>query len=114
MNRGAISAEHPWAIYTGTSQQDVAIRLLIFMIEWVYFALLESSPWRASVGKKVLGLVVTDLKGNRISFTRASARYFCTILSGFILMAGFIMIAFTQKKQGLHDILTGCVVIKKM
>jgi uncharacterized RDD family membrane protein YckC len=84
------------------------------MIQWVYFALLESSPWQASLGKRMLGLKVTDLEGRRISFGRASARYFCTLLSGFILMAGFIMIAFTQKKQALHDILTGCLVIKSV
>jgi uncharacterized RDD family membrane protein YckC len=114
MSRGAISADNPWEIYTGTTQQFFALRLLILMIQWVYFALLESSPWQASLGKRLLGLKVTDLEGRRISFARASARYFCTLLSGFILMAGFIMIAFTQKKQALHDILTGCLVIKRL
>ena len=114
MSRGAISADNPWEIYTGTTQQFFALRLLILMIQWVYFALLESSPWQASLGKRLLGLKVTDLEGHRISFARASARYFCTLLSGFILMAGFIMIAFTQRKQALHDILTGCLVIKRM
>jgi uncharacterized RDD family membrane protein YckC len=114
ISRGAISPDNLWVIYTGTSQQFVALRLLTLMIQWVYFALLESSPWQASVGKKMLGLVVTDMEGKRISFGRATARYFCTLLSGFILMAGFIMIAFTQKKQGLHDILTGCLVIKRV
>ena len=114
MSRGAISADNPWEIYTGTTQQFFALRLLILMIQWVYFAVLESSPWQASLGKRLLGLKVTDLDGRRISFARASARYFCTLLSGFILMAGFIMIAFTQKKQALHDILTGCLVIKRM
>lgn len=114
MSRGAISAENPWAIYTNTSRQYVALQLLLMMIQWVYFALLESSPWQASLGKRMLGLLVTDLEGKRISFGRASARYFCSLLSSFILMAGFIMIAFTRQKQGLHDILTGCLVIKKV
>ncbi len=114
MGRGAISADNPWEVYTGTTPQFFALRLLILMIQWVYFALLESSPWQASLGKRMLGLKVTDLEGRRISFGRASARYFCTLLSGFILMIGFIMIAFTQKKQALHDILTGCLVIKSV
>jgi uncharacterized RDD family membrane protein YckC len=114
MNRGVISPANPWAIYTNTSRQYVALQLLLMMIQWVYFALLESSAWQASLGKRTLGLVVTDLEGKRISFGRASARYFCSLLSSFILMIGFIMIAFTQRKQGLHDILTGCLVIKKM
>jgi len=114
MSRGAISADNPWEVYTGTTQQFFALRLLILMIQWVYFALLESSPWQASIGKRMLGLRVTDIEGRRISFGRASARYFCTLLSGFILMIGFVMIAFTQKKQALHDILTGCLVIRRM
>lgn len=114
MSRGAISQNNFWDIYTGTTQQYVALRLLMLMIQWAYFALLESSPWQASLGKRMLGLKVTDLDGKRISFGRASARYFCTLLSGFILMIGFIMIAFTQKKQGLHDILTACLVIKSV
>jgi uncharacterized RDD family membrane protein YckC len=114
MSRGAISADNPWEVYTGTTRQFFALRLLILMIQWVYFALLESSPWQASLGKKMLGLKVTDLEGQRISFGRASARYFCTLLSGFILMIGFLMIAFTQKKQALHDILSGCLVIKRL
>ena len=114
MSRGAISQDNLWDIYTGTTQQYVALRLLMLMIQWAYFALLESSPWQASLGKRMLGLKVTDLEGKRISFGRASARYFCTLISGFILMAGFIMIAFTQKKQALHDVLTGCLVIKSV
>jgi uncharacterized RDD family membrane protein YckC len=114
MSRGAIPVDNPWEVYTGTTPQFFALRLLILMIQWVYFALLESSPWQASLGKRMLGLKVTDLEGRRISFGRASARYFCTLLSGFILMIGFIMIAFTQKKQALHDILTGCLVIKSV
>jgi uncharacterized RDD family membrane protein YckC len=114
MASGAIPSDNPWMIYTNTSRQFLALRLLILMVQWVYFALFESSPWQASPGKKVLGLMVTDVEGKRISFARATARYFCTLLSGFILMAGFIMIAFTERKQGLHDILTGCLVIKKV
>jgi uncharacterized RDD family membrane protein YckC len=114
MSRGAISQDNLWDIYTANTPQFVALRLLMLMIQWAYFALLESSPWQASLGKRMLGLKVTDLEGNRISFGRASARFFCTLISGFILMAGFIMIAFTQKKQALHDILTGCLVIKSV
>jgi uncharacterized RDD family membrane protein YckC len=113
VNRGAISPDNPWAIDTGTTPQLIALRLLILMVQWVYFALLESSPWQASLGKKLLGLQVTDLEGKRISFARASGRFFATLLSGFILLIGFIMIAFTQRKQALHDILTDCLVIKK-
>ncbi len=77
-----------------------------------YFAGLESSSWQATVGKKALGIVVTDLNGNRISFGRALGRYFGKILSSLILMIGYIMVAFTEKKQGLHDMLASTLVVK--
>ena len=79
---------------------------------WLYFGFLESSPWQASIGKKALGLIVTDMNGNRISFGRASGRYFGTILSGMICFIGFLLVAFTEKKQGLHDLLAGTLVLK--
>ena len=77
-----------------------------------YFAGLESSDWQATVGKKALGLVVTDTAGNRITFGRAIGRYFGKILSGLILLIGYIMIAFTERKQGLHDMLASTLVVK--
>ena len=79
---------------------------------WLYFGFLESSSWQASIGKKALGLIVTDMNGNRISFGRATGRYFGIILSGMICFIGFLMVAFTEKKQGLHDLLAGTLVLK--
>ena len=114
MSRGAISPDNLWDVYTANTPQFAALRLLMLMIQWAYFAVLESSPWQASLGTKMFGLKVTDLEGRRISFGRATGRFFCTLLSGFILLIGFFMIAFTQKKQALHDILTGCLVIKSL
>ncbi len=83
------------------------------IISWLYYALLQSSSWQATVGKRVLGLKVTDLQGNRISFGRATIRYFSKILSALILMIGFIMAGFTEKKQALHDKIAGTVVVKR-
>ncbi len=60
-----------------------------------------------------LGIVVTDIDGNRISFGRANARFWSKIISGMILGIGFLMAAFTEKKQGLHDMIAGTLVIKK-
>src|ERR1051325_1894842 len=79
---------------------------------WLYYAFLESSSWQGTIGKKVCGLRVTDMNGNRISFARATGRYFGMILSGMICLIGFVMVAFTEKKQGLHDILAGTLVWK--
>jgi uncharacterized RDD family membrane protein YckC len=78
---------------------------------WLYYSLCESSSWQGTVGKKVLGLRVTDLNGNRISFGKATGRHFGKILSGLILGVGFVMIAFTEQKQGLHDMLAGTLVV---
>lgn len=77
----------------------------------LYFAFCESSAWQATVGKLALGIRVTDLEGRRISFGRALGRYFGKLLSAIILCIGFIMVAFTQRKQGLHDIICGTLVL---
>jgi uncharacterized RDD family membrane protein YckC len=79
---------------------------------WLYFGLMESSSWQATIGKKLLRLKVTDANGYRLSFGNATGRYFGKILSGMICGIGFIMIAFTEKKQGLHDMLASTLVVK--
>ena len=81
------------------------------LIGWIYYAYLESSPDQATFGKRALGLVVTDVDGNRLDFTRASIRYVGRLISGAILYIGFIMIAFTDRKQGLHDMIAGTLVV---
>ena len=79
---------------------------------WLYFTLFESGGWQATPGKRLLGLRVTDLSGERISFGRASGRYFSKILSWLIFYIGFIMAGFTEKKQGLHDKFAGTLVLR--
>jgi len=81
------------------------------LVTWLYAALCESSSWQGTVGKKVLGIRVTDLNGQRINFGKATGRHFGKILSAMILGIGFIMIAFTEQKQGLHDIMAGTLVL---
>jgi len=78
---------------------------------WLYHGFLESSSWQGTIGKKVLGLRVTDIDGHRIGFGRATGRYFGMILSGMICLIGFLMVAFTERKQGLHDLLAGTLVL---
>ena len=111
---GGIPANDPWFMFTNTSPQVTALMLLFLMGNWVYFAVLESSPWRATLGKKALGLTVVDLAGNRISFPRASGRFFAKILSSMTFLIGFLMAGFTAKKQALHDMLAGCLVTRKI
>jgi uncharacterized RDD family membrane protein YckC len=85
--------------------------VLIVVGQWLYFALMESSSKQATVGKMALGIVVTDLSGNRISFGRATGRYFGKIVSGMILCIGYFMAGFTERKQALHDIMSSCLVV---
>jgi uncharacterized RDD family membrane protein YckC len=92
----------------------IRLTLLRTILNWLYFSLLESSAWQATLGKKALGLEVTDLDGNRIGFGRATGRFFAKIISSIILGIGYLMAGFTEKKQALHDILAGTLVIRKV
>jgi uncharacterized RDD family membrane protein YckC len=111
-NHVGTSFQDVWNFYTSGSRQATALALLVQLATWLYFAAFESSPWQATPGKKVMGLRVTDLEGKRVSFVRASGRYFGKIISGLILGIGFAMAGFTEKKQALHDMLVGCLVVK--
>src|SRR5258706_2607979 len=83
-------------------------------LSWAYFALMESSPLSATVGKLALGLYVTDSRGDPITFARASARYWLKIASTLTLMVGWLMAAFTPQKQGLHDVMAGTLVLRRL
>jgi len=87
--------------------------LALTIIGWMYYALMEASVTQATLGKMALGIKVTDLQGNRISFGKATGRYFGKIVSVMIFYIGFIMAGFTEKKQALHDIMAGCLVVNK-
>lgn len=91
----------------------IVSNIVVTVISWLYFALMESSSHQGTLGKKLLGIKVTDMDGGRIGFGRATGRYFGKILSGMILMIGFLMAAFTEKKQALHDMLAGTLVVKR-
>ena len=84
------------------------------LIKWLYYAYLESGEKQATWGKQVLGLYVTDLTGQRVSFGRASARFFAMIVTGMIpLGIGFIMAGFTERRQALHDMIASALVLKR-
>lgn len=81
---------------------------------WIYYAWFESSDYQATPGKLALGLFVTDMQGRRITFARASGRYFAKIITGLIpLFIGYIMAGFTEKKQALHDMIASCLVLRR-
>ncbi len=119
--RGFIGEFHP-----NEDMNDAGIFMLIafvfvlatasLVVTWLYHALMESSEWQATLGKKALGLVVTDMAGQRVSFGRATGRHFAKIitnLASFGIGLGYLMAAFTEKKQALHDMLAGCLVLRR-
>jgi uncharacterized RDD family membrane protein YckC len=84
------------------------------LVKWLYFAYLESGEKQGTWGKQTLGIYVTDLEGNRISFGRASGRFFAKIVSGLIPFGlGYIMAGFTERKQALHDMIASCLVLRR-
>jgi uncharacterized RDD family membrane protein YckC len=91
---------------------SVLLRIMLGIINWLYFALSESSPKQATLGKQALGIIVTDIYGKRISFGRATVRYFSKWISGIIII-GYVIAAFTDKRQALHDMIAGTVVFNK-
>ncbi|HET7421844.1 MAG TPA: RDD family protein [Candidatus Dormibacteraeota bacterium] len=84
------------------------------LIGWAYFTILESSPGRGTLGKMALGLYVGDLDRDPITFKRALLRNFLKSFSWLLLGSGFVLIAFTPRKQGLHDVLAGTLVMRKV
>ena len=87
--------------------------ILSFFLQWLYYAGMESSPLKATLGKWAVGAYVTDLDGGRISFAKATGRYFGKIISGLILGIGYLMAGFSNDKQALHDQMAGCFVWRK-
>jgi uncharacterized RDD family membrane protein YckC/phage FluMu protein Com len=92
---------------------DAAVNLINIIVTWLYFAFQESSSAQATLGKRAVGIIVTDMDGNPISFGRATGRHFGKIVSGCLCLAGYIMAAFTEHKQALHDMMAGTLVVRK-
>jgi uncharacterized RDD family membrane protein YckC len=98
--------------FRGTEAELLSI-ILSQVVGWLYFAGMESSDMQGTMGKLALGIKVTDLNGRPISFGKATGRYFGKIISMIILYIGFLMAGWTEKKQALHDMMAGCLVVNK-
>lgn len=79
----------------------------------VYYAWMESSAWQGTLGKLALGIRVTDPAGGRLSFGRALGRYFAKFISNVTFGIGYLTIVFTERKQGLHDMIATTVVVQR-
>lgn len=89
-----------------------AAGLATMVLHWLYYAGFESSPSQATPGKRICGLRVSDLHGQRISFGRASGRWFASALSILTIYIGFMMAGWTQRKQALHDLVADTLVVR--
>lgn len=87
--------------------------LLATCIQILYFTFMESSKNQATVGKMAMGIIVTDLNGGKLDFSKALVRNLCKIISNLTLLIGYIMAGFTEKRQALHDMIASTLVVKK-
>ena len=97
-----------------------AILCFFIVTGWLYFALFESSRWQGTLGKKFIGLSVADLRGNRVTFARASGRFFggrfmvhAPFIGSLYIAIDCICAGLTSRKQALHDMFAGCLVLRK-
>ena len=113
--------QDPTALMTVMGPKIVLILFISAIASWLYWGLFESSAWQATLGKKALGIIVTDLEGRRISFGRASGRFWAgrgagsiPYLGGTYFLVDCICVGFTEKKQAIHDMIASCLVLRKL
>lgn len=88
-------------------------QLVGIVTSWLYCALMESSEAQATLGKLVIGAKVVDANGERLTFGRATGRHFAKYISWLLLCVGYIMVAFDERKRGLHDMMAGTYVVSR-
>ena len=98
---------------TGLEMATVGYYIAGGLASWLYYATCESSGKQATLGKRAVGIVVTDTSGQRLSFGRASGRAFAKWLNALTLGIGWIVVAFSKQKRGLHDFVAGTLVVQR-
>jgi uncharacterized RDD family membrane protein YckC len=122
-------------VYYQVPRASLLAYVFIAVTFWLYSALWESSRWQATVGKQVVGLMVVGLDQSKISFGTASLRAWPFYLMGFAVvldrafgtegnefeMVGEVLsivsciaVAFTPMKQGFHDKMAKCLVVRNV
>ena len=103
-------SESGWlSVSWGGISAQTALMLVIGMI---YFGYQESSVWQATLGKRTLGIIVTDMHGERISFARAVSRHLASWICDATFLIGYLIQPFTRKRQALHDVIARTLVLK--
>ena len=81
------------------------------IVALLYSPILESSKVQATVGKYLMGIQVVDQNGGRIFFSTGIVRYLMKIVSSMMCFLGYVLALFSERKQTLHDLVAGTVVI---
>ena len=89
------------------------IPLICLLTPLIYWGLMQASARQATFGKALLGMKVTDTSGNRISLLRSLGRELAKWVSGIPLGLGYVMVAFTGRKQALHDMVAATTVTRE-
>ena len=103
----------PFALVTKLMSLMSVASLISWVVNLLYFSFMESSKFQATIGKLALGIIVTDVNGQKLDFVKALIRNISKIISSCILFIGYLMAAFTEKKQALHDMIAGTLVVNK-
>ena len=101
-----------WVIYIILMIIPIIGWIFSLFVSWLYFAIQQSSSKQATLGMRALDIKITDEKQGKISFWRASGNYFVVFFSGLLIFIGFLMIAFTSRKQGLHNFISRTLCIR--
>lgn len=110
---GEVSEEAALGMVSTIMATMGSMMLISFAISILYYSIMESSKAQGSIGKMALSLKVTDMDGNRISFGKAFLRSIGKQISGMIMLIGYLVALFTDKKQALHDLIASTLVLKK-
>jgi uncharacterized RDD family membrane protein YckC len=115
MRRSTVDPQAAAALLAPMIVWVMFVGLFFIAVQWLYCAGMESSERQATFGKAAMSLQVADLEGRRLTFGHATGRFFSKIISGLIpLGIGYIMAGFTEKKQALHDMIAGSLVLRKL
>jgi uncharacterized RDD family membrane protein YckC len=121
LQSGDLDNTNPFGLVSTMLPKFLLMCVLYLILAWLYWAAMESSSWQATLGKKALGLWVTDMEGKRPTFGRTSGRFFAgrgagmfPYIGGLYFLVSCICAGCTEKKQALHDMIAGCLVIRKL
>lgn len=117
----AAARGNPMLLMASMLPRIIFLVVVIVCMKWLYWALMESSGWQGTIGKKALGLYVTDMEGNRVSFGKASGRFWggrglsnVPGVGGLYYLIDCICAGVTERKQAVHDMIAGCLVMRRL